>query len=79
MNSNIPNNEVFLSQTDIDSNPSAYHRLCTIQRGMRYDMNVYGLWIEKSSTAHSLANILGFKLYDPSIGPKIKDPKPNKP
>ena len=66
MSSTPPNDEVFLSQTDIDSNPSAYSRLCTIQRGMRYDMNLYGLWIEKSSTAHNLALILGLPLQDPS-------------
>ena len=66
MSSTQPNDEVFLCQTDIDSNPSAYRRLCTIQRGMRYDMNLYGLWIKKSSTAHNLALILGLPLQDPS-------------
>jgi hypothetical protein len=73
-----PNDEVFLSQVDIDSNPTAYRRLCTIQRGMRYDMNLYGLWIEKNSTAHSLANILGLRLQDPSTS-WTRKPNPNKP
>ena len=71
------NNDVFLSQANIDSNPVAYRRLCTIQRGMRYDMNLYGFWIERNSTAHSLANILGFKLEDPSKS-WIHQPNPNK-
>jgi hypothetical protein len=75
---NTSNDEVFLSQTDIDANPQAYHRLCTVQRGLRYDMNLYGMWIEKSSTAYSLARLLGLHLYDPSRGPNIKYPRPDK-
>jgi hypothetical protein len=57
--------EVFLGQIEIDNNPRAYQRLCTIDRGMRYDMNMYGLWIKKNSTAHNLAILLGFQLRDP--------------
>jgi hypothetical protein len=71
--------EVFLSQIDMDAQPQATARLYTIQRGMRYDMNLYGIWIEKNSTAYSLARILGLKLYDPSQGPKIKTPRPPRP
>jgi len=70
--------EVFLAQIDIDGNPLAYHRLCTVQRGLRYDMNLYGMWIEKNSTAHSLATILGLRLYDPTTGPTIKQPRPRR-
>ena len=71
------NNEVFLAQTEMDANPKATVRLQTIQKGMRYDMNLYGLWIEKNSTAHSLANILGLRLQDPSNS-WTKQPNPNK-
>lgn len=80
MNNTLPTSkdEVFLAQIYIDANPRAYERLCTIRRGMRYDMNLYGLWIEKSSTAYSLANILGLRLYDPTTGPEIRQPRHRK-
>ena len=68
--------EVFLTQTEMDSNPQATLRLQTIQKGMRYDMNLYGFWIQRNSTAHSLANILGFRLEDPSKS-WIHQPNPN--
>jgi hypothetical protein len=76
MSSTPPNDEVFLAQTEMDANPKATARLYTVQTGMRYDMNLYGLWIKKSSTAHSLANILGLRLEDPSKS-WTKNPNPN--
>jgi len=71
--------EVFLAQTEIDGNPQAARRLQTIQKGMRYDMNLYGFWIKRNSTAHSLANILGFHLHDPNTSwTKKSNPRLNK-
>lgn len=64
MNSNTLNDEVFLGQIEMDRNPEAYRRLTTVQNHMRYDMNLYGMWIKRGSTAHNLAIILGFQLQD---------------
>jgi hypothetical protein len=49
-----------------------------VERGIEYDANLQGWWIERGSTAHSLANLLGFVLYDPRIGPTIRTPRPER-
>jgi len=61
---------LFLSRLDAWRDHRAMERLRTVQRGIEYDANLNGWWIERGSTAHSLANILGFKLYDPNVAKK---------
>ena len=56
---------LFLGRLDAWRNTKAMERLKTIEVGIDYDHNLSGWWIRRGSTAHSLANILGFKLYDP--------------
>jgi len=70
--------DLFLSSVAAWRNHQGMERLKTVQRGIEYDINLSGWWIERGSTAHSLANLLGFELYDPRIGPTIKSPRPER-
>lgn len=73
-----PKDRLFLSHLAAWKNTQALERLKTVQRGIEYDVNLSGWWIERGSTAHSLANLLGFTLYDPRIGPTPKNPRPER-
>lgn len=70
--------QLFLSHLQAWRDTSALERLKTVERGIEYDINLSGWWIERGSTAHSLANLLGFSLYDPRVGPTIKNPRPER-
>lgn len=70
--------QLFLSTVQAWRNPDGLHRLRTLSRGIEYDASLEGHWIERGSTAHSLACILGFTLYDPKIGPTVKTPRPER-
>lgn len=59
------NDSLFLSRIDAWRDHRALNRLKTLNSGVEYDINLSGWWIRRGSTAHSLANLLGFKLYDP--------------
>ena len=63
----ISDDRVFLSRVEAWRDIRAIDRLRTIEAGIEYDHNLSGWWIQRNSTAHSLANILGFKLYDPAV------------
>ncbi len=69
---------LFLSSVAAWRDHRAMERLKTVERGLEYDANLQGWWIERGSTAHSLANLLGFTLYDPRVGPTIKNPRPER-
>lgn len=58
--------KLFLSRIEAWRNHCAIDRLYTVNTGIEYDHNLSGWWIKRNSTAHMLANILGFKLYDPN-------------
>jgi len=70
--------QLFLSYVSAWRNHPGMERLKTLSRGIEYDINLSGYWIERNSTAHSLANLLGFELYDPRVGPTIKTPRPER-
>jgi hypothetical protein len=70
--------QLFLSHLQAWRDTRALERLKTLNRGIEYDINLSGWWIERNSTAHSLANLLGFVLYDPKIGPTVKTPRPER-
>lgn len=70
--------QLFLSSLAAWRDTQALERLRTVQRGIEYDINLSGWWIERGSTAHSLANLLGFELYDPRVGPTTKTPRPER-
>ena len=70
--------QLFLSSLRAWQNTAGVDRLKTLTRGIEYDASLQGYWIERGSTAHSLANLLGFVLYDPKIGPTIKNPRPQR-
>ena len=67
---------LFLSRIAATEDPRAFERLQTINCGIDYDVNLSGWWIERGSTAHSLANILGLRLHDPNTS-WTKKPNPN--
>jgi len=69
---------LFLSHLVAWRNTAGLDRLKTLTRGIEYDANLSGYWIERNSTAHSLANLLGFILYDPRVGPTPKNPRPER-
>lgn len=71
------NQGLFLSTMAITEDPQAWDKLQTVERGIEYDVNLSGWWIERGSRAHSLANILGLRLQDPSNS-WTKQPNPNK-
>ena len=68
----ISDDRVFLSRIEAWRDIRAIDRLRTIEAGIEYDHNLSGWWIKRNSTAHSLANILGFKLYDPNKNNLVK-------
>ena len=70
--------DLFLSAVRAWSNTAGLDRLKTLNRGIEYDINLQGYWIQRGSTAHSLANLLGFELYDPRVGPTIRNPRPER-
>ena len=63
---------LFLGRLDAWRDHRAMERLKTIEAGIEYDHNLSGWWIQRGSTAHMLANILGFKLYDPNKNNLVK-------
>ena len=72
------NDSLFLSRLDAWRDFRALERLRSLTSGVEYDINLSGWWIERNSTAHSLANLLGLKLFDPRVGPTIKTPRPER-
>ena len=68
----ISDDRVFLSRVEAWRDFRGMERLKTIEAGIEYDHNLSGWWIKRNSTAHSLANILGFKLYDPNKNNLVK-------
>lgn len=70
--------QLFLSALRCWQNTAGLDRLRTLTRGIEYDVSLQGYWIERNSTAHSLANLLGFSLYDPKIGPTLREPRPER-
>jgi len=55
---------VFISRIQLWQNTAGAQRLKTLNAGIEYDANLNGYWIRRSSTAHSLALLLGFEPYD---------------
>lgn len=70
--------QLFLSYLAAWRNHQALEKLKTLKTGIEYDINLSGYWIERDSPAHTLANLLGFTLYDPRVGPTIKSPRPER-
>ena len=62
----VSDGRLFLSRIEAWRDIRAIDRLRTIEAGIEYDHNRSGWWIQRNSTAHMLANILGFTLYDPN-------------
>jgi hypothetical protein len=53
--------------------------LTSINTGIEYDFDQMGWWILRGSPAHSMAHVLGLKLYDHSNGrPQLKIPQRSK-
>lgn len=60
--------DIFLSRLAVWQNRQAWPRMETISTNIEYDPNLSGWWIKRGSTAHSLAALLGFDLWDPQSG-----------
>lgn len=68
----ISDDRLFLGRVEAWRDFRGMERLRTIEAGLEYDHNLSGWWIKRNSTAHSLANILGFTLYDPNKNNLVK-------